>query len=365
MKAAKYIVLFLILIQFVIPYAVPLDAYYKGRVDYQGLFKDNPQNYYPLLHKIKQEIKRDHLKDYAVIIGDSVAWSSPGPSKDSLAPLMEELAHGEGKDFRVFNLAMPSLQAGDIYTLLLMMDRYGISTDRVLINVRYAGFVKRNPGAAIVFWLKDDLKMADRKAFDQALPHLKANGYQESKGWNNVLRSFIENEVYTRIPMFAYKDAIVKSINETTDRLLNRAVPTDDSIGDIRNWRLHANLEKYIKTPDVVNSFNPAPFDMTEQNLQIYFMNKIIQHQQGTRSLFFLTGLNEGLLGDAVSDPSYQANMQAIDRYFAATGIAYTNLQKEIGEEDFADHTHYMPEGYRKLAALVLHHMPESLERKE
>ena len=123
MKAAKYLIIFLVLIQFVIPYAVPLDSYYTGRVDYQGMFKDNPQNYYPLLQKIKQEIKKEHLEEYYVIIGDSVAWSSPGASRDSLAPLMEEIARKQGKDTRIFNLGMPSLQAGDIYTLLKLMDR--------------------------------------------------------------------------------------------------------------------------------------------------------------------------------------------------------------------------------------------------
>lgn len=244
----------------------------------------------------------------------------------------------------------------------MMLDRAGISTDHVMINVRYAGFVARQPEPAAVFWLRDPLKRLDPAAFKYVLPQLEENGYQEPSRWNERLHAWLENCLFPQIPLFAYKDAAVTELADWWDhRILGKPV-IDDHLGDIRNWREHENLVQYLKEPTVVNSYDPKPFEMSAANPQIYFLEKIAAHQQGKSTLFFLTGLNEGLLGDKVANPGYQANLRAIGTWFAEHKLTYRNMQPDIGEEDFADHTHYTPEGYAKLSAILWNSFQEIKE---
>ena len=109
------------------------------------MVKNRTTNIDAVLEQVKLIIEKEHLKDYIVILGDSVAYSSPGSSNSSLAYYLNEMAKKEGKHFLVLNLAMPAMQTGDIYTMLLKMKQHGISNDHVIINVTYAGFVKRAP----------------------------------------------------------------------------------------------------------------------------------------------------------------------------------------------------------------------------
>jgi len=45
----------------------------------------------------------------------------------------------------VFNLFFKGTQLGDFYTMLFMLDQQAISTNRVILNVRYASYVPRTP----------------------------------------------------------------------------------------------------------------------------------------------------------------------------------------------------------------------------
>jgi hypothetical protein len=357
MKAAKYVLIFLIAIQFLLPYAVPMRALYSYRLDYP-MFLNNINNYYALLDKIKQEIDRKKLKNYIILIGDSVGYGFPVNSWQSLSYHMQDIATKEkGKDAPVvFNLSMASVMSGDAYTLLLLMDKYGISTDHVVMNVRYASFADRSAGPRVVFWLGDALKAVDKQSYERALPQLKASGFKVETAWDKKLHHYMETQVYPKIALFRYKDAIVKEIklsfNETF-RGIPR--PVNDNQGDMSNWNKKEELKKAIanKDPYFLSSMDPKPFDMSENNLQIYFMNKIIEHQKGKQTVIALTGTNPELMKESVNDPGYIANLHRIDEYFADKPVTYMNLQHAIGQEYYTDHTHYTTEGYRILAGIL------------
>jgi hypothetical protein len=78
-KALRYAIILMILIQLVLPWIMPINQIYHNRVDY-NITKDNRERFEPALEQIKLEIIRKHLKDYIIIIGDSVLYSSPGNS---------------------------------------------------------------------------------------------------------------------------------------------------------------------------------------------------------------------------------------------------------------------------------------------
>ena len=99
-------------------------------IDYD-LIKDRPSNIHLVLETIKRQIDRDNIEDYILIIGDSVAYSSPGKDNQSIGYYMEDQFKTTNKDIHVFNLSLPSNQTGDIYTILLMLDQYNISNVKI------------------------------------------------------------------------------------------------------------------------------------------------------------------------------------------------------------------------------------------
>jgi lysophospholipase L1-like esterase len=92
---------------------------------------------------------------------------------------------------------------------------------------------------------------------------------------------------------------------------------------------------------------------MTEYNPDIYFIEKILKHQQGKETVVVLNGANQTLLKQYVDKPGYQANMKAIDSYFHQKHVKYLNLEGKIADSLFTDHTHFIAEGYKTMAALL------------
>ncbi|MCD1260478.1 hypothetical protein B5M42_016885 [Paenibacillus athensensis] len=354
MKAAKYVVLYVLLLQFLIPYLVPADVLYGYRINYP-IFQNNVNNYDVVLQQIKMEIDRDKLKDYVIILGDSVAFSSPGDSQNAINKYMEDFALPSSKPpVRIFNLSMPAMQTGDLYTLLLMLDEFGISTDNLMLNVRYSGFTARNPDPPAVFWLADSLQRLDKPSFERVKNQLEINGkYKEQPNWVLKLHPFLANHVLTHVSLFRYKDVMLQEGKLLYARYVKGEKEQSDAIGDPRSWREKEGLRGFLEKPEYLNGFNPQPFDMSENNPDVYFWDRIIDHQQGTKTLVFLTGVNEELMKPEFDKPGYAANLRAIDAFFAAKPVGYVNLQGRIDEKLFTDHTHYTGEGYKELAKLV------------
>src|SRR5664280_911434 len=120
MKAFKYVLVYLLLIQLVLPYAVPFDLIFKDRMDY-NLAKDNLESIDVILERISRQIQDENLHDYIIILGDSIAFSGPGNASQSIGHYMQEIADQAEPDqpVRIYNLSMPAMQSGDIFTMLL------------------------------------------------------------------------------------------------------------------------------------------------------------------------------------------------------------------------------------------------------
>jgi len=349
MKAFKYVILYLLLIQLALPYALPFDLFFKERMDY-NLVKDNLYDIDVILDQIALQIRREKLKDYIIILGDSVAYSGPGNSGQSIGHYLQQLADEAFPDhaYRIYNLSMPAMQSGDIYAMLLKLDQRQISTDNIIINIEYKGFLKRNPDPAIVFWLKDELKALDRESFNRALPSLKANDYKEKKDLQTTLHRWIWNNV----EMFRYSPFIRKGLKHVY-LIAEGGTIADDSIGDPRPWYEKDGLRDVLSQYEYVIEFSAKPFDMSINNPQIYFIDKIIAHQKDKHTLMFLTAVNDRLMYDKVSVPGYVQNVEEIDKYFKSQPVSYLNLKGKISTDLYSDHLHLTSAGYQELARLL------------
>jgi hypothetical protein len=343
LRTFKYVLIYLLIIQFALYYIVPLDMVYGYRMDYD-LVKDNIHNIDTVLEQISKEIKQKGLEDYIIILGDSVAFSGPGDSEQSIGFYLQSFFEKEygGKARRVFNLSMPAMQSGDIYTMLLKLDKHGISTENLIFNVTYAGFVKRNPDPPSVFWLKDDLKNLDRQSFEFVQENLTANDYSPSNSnYISYMRGFLKNDVLPRLSLFQYKDFIKEAL---TDKKVS------DALGDARVWSEKEGLRELLEGEEYQKGFSPEPFDMSVANPQVYFLDKILEHQFGKNTLVFLAATNEELMGEEVNKTGYRENLQRIDDYFQGKQVEFINLQGKIDESHFSDHIHLTAEGHRWLA---------------
>lgn len=342
MKTYKYVLLYLLISELVLScfgvYIIPVNAVYKDRMNYE-LVKNNTNHIDFLLDKIALQIQRQNLHDYIIILGDSVAYSGPGPAEQSLGVELARDFQKDGRKTAVFNLAMPAMQTGDLYTMLLKLDEHGISTDHVIINVIYAGFAERKPDPAIIFWLQRDLARLDRESYRQIVPNLKANGvYPQPAPAKDLNRLITRN-----LALFRYKDMIQFAL---LPQVLDQpgAVPPDP-----RPWYEKPGLKKVMQAAAYQHGFSAKPFNMSRSNLQLYFLDKIIEHQQGKQTLVFMAAVNPALFPQ-VTQPGYQENLQHIKAYFADKPVLYIDFHGQIKPQWFSDHVHLTSRGYAVMA---------------
>ncbi len=345
MKVFKYILIYLLIIQISLPYVLPLDVVYNYRMNYE-VVKDNTSNIDLIIDQLSQAIKTSK-EDYVIILGDSVAFSGPGPATQSIGYYLAELGSKEQgvSAPRVYNLSMPAMQTGDIYTMLLKLEEQGIATDNLIFNVIYAGFVERNPDPPPVFWLKAELKRLDPDSYNDIYPALIANGYKEEE----PVIAAIKKGLWDNIALLKYNDVLRLTVFQYLPGLKERV----DALGDARPWYEKEGLAELLEGPEYQKGFNDKPLVMEQTNPQIYFLDKIMAHQKGKKTLVFIGGVNPELMADQVNKPGYKSNLTAIDNYFNSQEVSYINFQGKIDNQYFTDHVHLTAEGYQRMAKII------------
>jgi hypothetical protein len=352
LRMLGYVALILLLLQVPIRYWITWDDVHHYRLEY-NLFKDDPRLLDTSLDKLADHIKKQKLQNYLIVLGDSVTYGTPESSDHTIGYYLEErILKDKGELQAVFNLSMPAMQAGDLYTVLLMLDERNISRENIVINVRYSSFVERTPGPPIVFWLGPELQQLDPTTYEQIRSHMAQNGRVEERNLTALFTQNILDPITNAIPYFNHKDFIEHKFKITTQTLLTGSRPSD-ALGDIRPWHMKENLREVLKAKEYVDGFNPKTFDMSDKNLHVYFMNKIIEHQRDTQTLIFLSGTNDELSKEYIQHEGYQSNLKLIDDYFAKQPVDYLNLHGVIDPNLFTDHTHFTKEGYEQIANLL------------
>jgi hypothetical protein len=312
-------------------------------MDY-NLIKDNPVDIDVILQQLHRQIVKENIRDYIVILGDSVAYSGPGAANQSIGYYMQQMSGH--KQHAIFNLAMPAMQTGDIYTMLLKMDQYHISSDKVIINLVYSGFARRESGPAIVFWLKNSLQQLDPASFEKMLPFMF--GFQPVTAPTDKLKQYITENA----ALYRYRDFIKKGFKNAYN-IGSPAYPANEPLGDNRPWYEKEGLSTLLHTPEYEKGFAPEAFNMSLDNPQIFFLEKIIDHQKNKKTLFFMAPVNDKLFADQVHAKGYVANRARVKAYFGDKPVLYIDLQGLIDNKLFTDHVHLTAAGYQQMAQTI------------
>lgn len=350
MRTLAYMAVYFLLLQLSLDAIIPTRWFYHYRLEYEVAKQNMARWLHRAMDEIAADIKRNQPQEYVIILGDSVAYSGPGGPEQSIGWYLEELGRARGRQVRVYNLAQPAMQAGDIYTVLLMLGEHGIPLDRVVINLIYAGFAARAPDPPVVFWLGDELRRLDPETWNQVRPNLEANGWTRTEpSWQVRLRE----RLLGGLALWRNREVLQGQINGIIG-----AAATAGEVRDLRPWYQKENVRELVRQPMYQRMVDPRPFDMSPANPQIALLKRIIaKTRPALQTLFFLTPLNQELMAEWVQAPGYRENLDRIDAWFAGQAVAYANLEQAIPPDQFADHVHLIPSGYQRLAALLGEHL--------
>ena len=341
-KVILYFLVYMMLFQIFLPYLVDSSVIYDSRIEYE-LIKNKHENIRTALEQIERVIRKEDLDDYIVLVGDSVMYSSPGSQNQSIGYYMEKILQEDGKNLGVFNLSVPSNQIGDIYAILLLMDEYNISRENIVIDILYQGFVGRNPYPAPIFWFNDVLKEKDMEAYDHCFD-LEVMNDKISPDSEKRLVDELKKSIFDKISVLKYKDIIkagfVKKLDGINQNLSNEG----------QSWQEKDFLVGMLGEPTMYRIFSTKEFDMTEKNYQVYFLEKIIDLQEGKNTLFFLHPANMVLLDKVKETPGYDANLKLVEGYFLGREVPYRDMTGFVDNGLYSDHLHLVPEGYNQLA---------------
>ena len=343
-KSLVYALIFFIIIQAAIGYYVNLGMVYHYRLDYK-MFLNNKKTIEVVVEEIARTIKKRKLEDYIILIGNSVAWGTNETSDHSLGKYLNDLAAADSPHRQVvFNLSAPSMHAGDIYTLLLMLEKQGIPAGNLMVGLGYSAFADLSSGPRAVFWLGDYLRELDRKAFADVREQIVSQGYKYKSGWDYVEDKYM-HKALSILPLYKYKD-VIESYRELQEA-------GTDLLGDPRPWHEKPYPAERLESKEYLKFFDSRPFVMDEHNWGIYFMNKILEHQQGKRTLVFVAGGNSELTRKEVTHPGYQSNLKLIEQFFNRDDVIFVQMQDKISPDLFTDHVHLTKEGNQVLASIL------------
>ncbi len=341
-----YTVTSLVLFQVVFAALAPLSLVYNNRMDY-NVIKDNLAGVGATLDLIARDIRTRRLQDYVILLGDSVPYSGPGGPSQSVSKHMNDVAR-EACLPPVYNVAIPAAQMGDFYTLLLMLERRSVSTDHVMLNLTYAGFVKREPDPPIVYWLEKDLRKLDPAAYALAAADLAASS--ENKNRPGEIESFLEYSVYSRIPTLKYRSHIRMAAQY-------RLGTASQVLGDTRPWYEKEGLKQGLKPSIYQNQFDATPFVLDDSNLNVVFLRLIAGHLRGKELLVYMSPLNKTLMRQQTSTLGFMQNEDKLDSFLkeeaADYGFQYVDLCDAISHDLFSDHVHLVANGYKALADIL------------
>jgi hypothetical protein len=333
-----WVLAFLLALQFALGRVIPARWIYHYRVDFETVKTDLPLGMRRAVELIAREVRRDPSHEYVLLLGDSIAYSGPGAPTQSIPYYLEEWSRAEGRPWRVYNLGEPAMKAGDIYTLLLLLEEHDIPLRNVVIDLTYFQFSPHPPGESWVRWMGEDLKRLDPVA------------WREAHGQENPRRSLGEQIAETllqRLALYRYRDLL-------RTRLLTAAhLQERQEVLDVRPWTEKPGLHELMKEPIYQRFVSPVPFRMDESNPAAVLFRRILAKTRASNLLVFFSPVNQALMKPWVDDPGYRANLARIDAFFAPEGNRYVNWESGFPSNLFVDHVHLTPEGYRLLAQMI------------
>ncbi|MGE5674613.1 MAG: hypothetical protein ACM3XM_12220 [Mycobacterium leprae] len=338
--SVAFVLLWLVLLNLTLEHLLPGSWLYRYRVDYQTNKNSMAAGLNLAMDRIAAEIRANPKQDYVILLGDSVMYSGPGGPEQSIGYYLEQWSAGQGHPLKVYNLAEPANFGADVYATLLMLQQHNIPLKRVVVDQVYSDFVPYGHGIPEYSWLGDTLQRLDAGAYAAVKGSADPNA---GKSW--VVR---------------YRDALLAPVPLWRDRYILQAqidrvlhINNTGEVTDIRPWTDKPWLKNLMQDPQYRRFVDPKPFDMTPANPQIAILQRMIAHLKGAEPLFIFTPVNHALLAPGADSPEYQANLKRVSDWFTAQQVRYLDLSSAMPSDQFVDHVHLMPEGYRQLAAII------------
>jgi len=334
-KLFLFLAVFYLLTQLSLIFLLPQGTVYNDRLNYD-VFKDNVHAIEPTVKAIKATIDKQDLKEYIIFVGDSVGYGTPCPPDKTMSSYMNLLAAGENSKVRVFNLGIPSSMFGDFYTVLLLLDKYGISTENLILNFSYWEINAKTPA----YWLKHYLKDLDRNSYDTMV----SRGHIKQESPLAAAKAELHHRLNNYFAAIGYSGFISNKIKSDTNSLLNQPK------SEIMVWSKKNKLPRTLNLPENRWYYSDKAFNLGESSPQIYFLNKIAEHQKKKNTLYFMNAMNDKLLNGATEKPGFKSNLSDIARCFRDRKLNYIDYNKKVKYEYFSDHVHLLPEGYEFMA---------------
>ena len=161
--------------------------------------------------------------------------------------------------------------------------------------------------------------------------------------WQSI-KSQIQHWANNNIYLINYSGFTVNKIKSKVNQLMREPVT------QLKVWKSKPYVIESMKKQENRWYFSDAQYNFSETSSQLYFMNKIAEHQKGKNTIYFMTALNKELLPVETSKPGLKKNVKSINKYFEDKKLNYVNYEDKIDYSFFSDHVHLLPEGYKLVA---------------
>lgn len=225
---------------------------------------------------------------------------------------------------------------GDLYTILLLLDKYSVDTKNLILNFSYWELATKNP----TYWFKHYLKELDSSSYEKMV---ETKAISRDSLWDNM-KSEIYHLANKNIKILGYSQFVTNKIKTLSGTFLNESQPV------LAVWSTKSELPSVLGKPENKWYFSDKKFNLTETSSQVYFLEKIIEFQRGKNSIFILNAMNDKLLPSSISEQGFRDNITAIEKYFYEKNLNLVNYNGKIDYTYFSDHVHLLPEGYKFIA---------------
>lgn len=292
-----------------------------------------------------------------LFLGDSVAYGAGAGERESIPAYLEKelAARLPGRKVRVWNLAVPGSEPGDLYCLLRRVE--GLRPDLVVADFNMIFYGKASIEDPIAFdwlYLDEGLPEDAAKAVDRIYPRRGKERIGEffARHWQLYGKREVINAVLFGSHPRKKLEELVRGCLSSIAPAVLRSATTDEAAGAEKPFE-DAEARRRQRER-VAFMYSPAPVDPATNEAYL-FTKEILEHlnRSGQRALVFMTDQNVEILGDLITCAAYEHNVRVVDGLLRRGPVPYISFYGKIPSWMFADHVHLNAAGNRHVAGIL------------
>jgi len=354
-RSLKRVFVFLLALIFLTEIVLPplMKEYYARRAE-QYLFTDRLPRNFEQIHRdlpsaityIRQNEERYDIN--VLFLGDSVAYGAGVGEGESIPAYLEQelSARFPGKEVRVWNLAIPGSEPGDLYCLLHRLE--GIEPDAVVADFNMIFYGKASVEDPLAFhWLYLDPGFPPEaaKTVDSIYPRSGKERIGEffARHWGLYGKREVVNAIlFGGHPRQRLED-VARSVWARL-RGSDSAAPQQSA----------TKIDSQEQREKVAFMYSPAPVDPATNEAYLFTKEILTElDRSGRHSLVFMTDQNVEILGDLITCAPYQHNVRVVDSLLRKSAVPYISFYGELPSWMFADHVHLNSAGNKHVAGVL------------